>query len=44
MKEIEIYNRITLNINKEMLDHLIQIVEKEKEQLEEYMFMLSISQ
>jgi len=37
MKEIEIYNRITLNINKEMLDHLIQLVEKNKEQLEEHM-------
>ena len=44
MKEIEIYNRITLNINKEMLDHLIQLVEKDKEQLEEHMIMLSISQ
>ena len=44
MKEIEIYNRITLNINKEMLDHLIQLVEKDKEQLEEHMIMLSNSQ
>ena len=44
MKEIEIYNRITLNINKEMLDHLIQLVEKDKEQLEEHMIILSISQ
>ena len=36
-KEIPIYNRITININKEMLEHLIQLVEIDKEKLEENM-------
>ena len=31
MKEIEIYNRITLNINKAMLDYLTMVVQQNLE-------------